>query len=65
MGEGKDTGYDFAKWLVEQDMDKKISISKSLTWSIHSGNPIGSENIDYLLKNYFKNKFQKKKEDNK
>ena len=47
------TGYDFAKWLVEFDMDTK-TMPENFTYTIHSKNPIGSENIDNLLKNYLR-----------
>lgn len=42
------TGYDCAKWLVEQWMDGK-KVCKVL---IHSANPVGSSNIQTLINNY-------------
>jgi hypothetical protein len=39
------TGYDCAKYLVENDLPIKF-------WAVHSMNPIGSQNIAGLLLNY-------------
>lgn len=43
LGEGK-TGYDIAKWLVENNYIGKFRI--------HSMNPVGANNIRRLLKHY-------------
>ena len=43
LGEEK-TGYDFAKWLIEQKYIGKFRI--------HSMNPVGANNIRQLLKHY-------------
>ena len=43
LGEEK-TGYDFAKWLIEQSYIGKFRI--------HSMNPVGTNNIRQLLKHY-------------
>ncbi len=43
LGEEK-TGYDFAKWLIEQSYIGKFRI--------HSMNPVGANNIRQLLKHY-------------
>lgn len=45
------TGYDCAKWLVNYCIDTKSVLP---TYYIHSQNPVGAENIDLLLKNYYK-----------
>ena len=50
------SGMDLAEWIVEHDQENDV-ITKDFSWSIHSGNWIGAENIDGLLKNYMKNKF--------
>jgi hypothetical protein len=47
------TGYDCAKWLVEQSIDRDIDLPLILT---HSANPIGSANIMGYINNYLKNK---------
>ena len=50
------TGYDFAKWLVEADMDGKIDIPIHFRFNVHSANPIGASNIESYLKNYLRSK---------
>jgi hypothetical protein len=47
------TGYDCAKWLVEESMNKNIDLPLILT---HSANPIGSANIMGYINNYLKNR---------
>lgn len=49
------TGFDFAKWLVEFDMDTK-TMPADFKFTVHSKNPIGSENIRELLNNYIRRK---------
>lgn len=51
------SGYDFTKWLVEMDMDGIISIPKEFMFTVHSANPIGSENIRVYLCNYLAFKY--------
>lgn len=50
------SGYDFAKWLVEADLNGKIDITASFTFTVHSQNPVGKENIEKLLGNYLEMK---------
>lgn len=50
------SGYDFAKWLVEMDMDGIINIPNEFTFAVHSANPVGAENIQTLLDGYLKHK---------
>lgn len=50
LGIGK-TGYDAAKFIVEYALDNDTTIPK---WIIQSANPVGSVNIDSLLKNFNK-----------
>jgi hypothetical protein len=45
------TGYDFAKWLVEHDIDTN-SMPADFSYTVHSKNPTGLENIRRLLNNY-------------
>ncbi len=45
------SGFDFAKWLVELDLDTK-TMPGNFTFTVHSQNPIGSKNIKELLENY-------------
>jgi len=55
LGNGP-TGYDFAKFLVNEDLNKN-SFPIGFCFSVHSANPIGAENIKNLLDTYlrFKN----------
>lgn len=46
------TGYDCAKWLVTQSMNKNIPLP--LVY-VHSANPIGSANIMGYINNYLMN----------
>ena len=46
------TGYDCAKWLVEQSINTGIHLPLILT---HSANPIGSANIMGYINNFLKN----------
>ena len=56
MNEGVllETGYDFAKWLVENDIEGIIEIPKNFTFNVHSANPVGAKNIEDYLNNYLK-----------
>jgi hypothetical protein len=54
LGDEVPTGYDFAHWLVECDLDKKYCFSKDFTYAVHSANPPGAANIRGLMDNYLK-----------
>ena len=47
------SGYDFAKWLVEYDMDTK-TMPANFSFTVHSMNPEGARNIQMLLDNYIR-----------
>ena len=47
------TGYDFAKWLIEQDLDNNI-LPADFDFNVHSANPVGAANITNLLEPYLK-----------
>lgn len=49
-------GYDFAKWLVEMDMDGIYKLSKNFDFMVHSQNPVGAENIRGYMNNYLETK---------
>jgi len=49
------TGYDFAKWLVEYDMDTD-TMPKTFKFTVHSLNPEGGKNIKMLMENYIAHK---------
>lgn len=45
------SGYDFAKWLIEHDLDNN-SMPEHFTFTVHSMNPVGAKNITMLLNKY-------------
>lgn len=49
------SGYDFAKWLIEYDLETN-SMPDNFSFTVHSMNPIGKKNIETLLNNYIHNK---------
>lgn len=49
----RNTGYDFAKWLTEFDMDTG-SMPDHFKFTVHSKNPTGAENIRKLMHNYIR-----------
>ena len=47
------TGYDFAKALVEFDLDSNMSyIPEDFEFNVHSANPVGRDNIRMYLTTY-------------
>lgn len=46
-----ESGYDFAKWLIEYDMDTNL-MPDTFSFTVHSMNPVGTRNIEMLLDNY-------------
>jgi len=52
--EDQKTGYDFAKWLVEQEMNGKFSFPENFAFNVHSANPVGKVNIEGYLESYFR-----------
>ncbi|MEA3290298.1 MAG: cyclic-phosphate processing receiver domain-containing protein [Campylobacterota bacterium] len=46
------SGYDFAKWLVDMDIDGIHSFPDDFKFNVHSANPIGRNNIEAILHNY-------------
>lgn len=51
LGDGE-TGFDFAKWLTDADMDGAIRLPQDFDFVVHSQNPIGAKNIQSLLSSY-------------
>ncbi len=45
-------GYDFAKWLIEMDLDNTYKFPKDFKFNVHSANPIGKKNIETIINNY-------------
>ena len=50
------SGYDFAKWVVEYDMANDV-LTKDFTFSVHSMNSVGSNNITEYMFSYLEFKF--------
>jgi len=49
------TGYDFAMWLVNKDIDAKGKfLPKGFSYTVHSMNPVGGKNIDGLMSSYLR-----------
>ncbi len=49
--QGED-GQEFAKWLIEQDLDAPGFIPAGFDFYVHSANPAGAKNIEGLLRQY-------------
>lgn len=54
LGNSVLTGHDFAKWLIEQDLNGEIQFPEDFSFSVHSANPVGRDNINSILISYFK-----------
>jgi len=52
---GQNTGHDFAKWLVDYDMDTH-TMPNNFYFTVHSKNPTGAENIRCLLESYIRHR---------
>lgn len=52
MGNILKSGYDFAKWLVDMDIENIYKFPDNFNFDIHSANPIGKNNIKAILNNY-------------
>lgn len=50
---GEKTGYDVAKWLVDQAMDRNENLPLI---KVHSANPAGSDNIVKYINGYLRQK---------
>jgi len=46
------SGYDFTKWLVEQDICKTHLFPANFEYNVHSANPVGKVNIEEYLRSY-------------
>ena len=49
----EDTGFDFAHFLVDLDLDNG-TMPDTFTYTVHSANPVGVENITGLLDGYLR-----------
>jgi hypothetical protein len=53
LGEGKHTGADLARWMVNRDLDTDGKfIPSEFTYYVHSQNPVGATNITGWLDGY-------------
>lgn len=52
LGPNIPTGFDFIKWLVEQDMNGVLTVTDIASFYVHSQNPIGAKNINEYFNNY-------------
>ena len=55
LGDNSKTGYDFAKWLVQQDIDTDF-LEPDFIFDVHSQNPVGRDNIVFFLVQYLRMK---------
>ena len=60
LGDEEMTGYDFAKWLIEDALnypnELDFQFPADFSFYVHSQNPIGKANIEGLLNGYLKHK---------
>lgn len=57
LGDNQQTGFDLCKILVDMDMDNCYGgFDDGFDFYVHSHNPIGKENIEKYLLNYFMRK---------
>lgn len=54
LGDDSFSGYEFARWLVDQDLDQGGFIPSNFQFYVHSQNPVGAENIRKYLSNYLR-----------
>ena len=55
------SGLDFAKWLVDKDLDFHNWIPLNFEFNVHSANPVGSTNIKHYLDHYLKFRYVQKR----
>jgi len=53
-GKERKSGFDFAKWIVDSELDGEIVIPEGFKFNVHSANPVGAEKIRSLLNGYLK-----------
>lgn len=51
-GETLQTGYDFAKWLVQIALDEMLQFPPNFSFDIHCGDAVARNNIKAILNNY-------------
>lgn len=55
LGADVATGMDFARWIVDQDLDHAV-LPSEFDFAVHSANIVGGANIEQLLRSYLSNK---------
>lgn len=53
------SGYDFAKYLVNRDLDTEHKLPSNFDYNVHSANPVGRKNIEAYLDSYLRYKSSK------
>jgi len=48
------TGYDFAKYLVDLDLNGIMKMPDNFDFNVHSANPVGATNIKNYMENYLR-----------
>lgn len=57
LGDPVHTGYSFANWLIEQDLDTDGRfLPEDFTFDVHSMNPVGAKKIRDLMESYLKHR---------
>lgn len=46
---GNDTSMKFINWLIDYMFDCELHFKHEFTWSVHSQNPVGAENIRRIM----------------
>ena len=46
---GEDTSMKFINWLIDYMLDCELHFKPDFTWSVHSQNPVGAENIRQIM----------------
>ena len=59
LGEDALTGFDFANWLINLDLDHG-TMPDAFSFVVHSQNPVGAENIRNVINNYLNYRKQEK-----
>lgn len=59
LGNGEPTGMEFAKWLVELDLNTG-GMPAGFAYKVHSANPVGAMNIHQPMHGYLQHRIQVK-----
>lgn len=57
---GDDTSMSIVHYMINKDLDTDgLFIPQGFSFEVHSANPVGANNITYLLNNYLKQRIRK------